>query len=123
MSNQAFSSAQYCGHDLTVDEHTNWYRWQPPLLQLRIRVQPRARVACIDGVINGAVRVRVKAPPVDSKANQDVVRFLASAFGVPRSRIKIIRGNSSRLKTLQIDRPECLPTELQSHLKSIVGLT
>jgi hypothetical protein len=49
------------------------------------------------------VRVWVTAPPVDGQANEAVVRTLAEALGVPRSRVRIVRGEASRDKTVRVD--------------------
>ncbi len=56
----------------------------------------------MDGVRDGRLLVRVTAPPVDQAANDAVVRLLSDVLGVPRSRIAITAGATSRNKTVQI---------------------
>ncbi|MFM7102686.1 MAG: DUF167 domain-containing protein [Verrucomicrobiota bacterium] len=68
-----------------------------------LRVQPRASRTGLAGILDGqALRVRVAAPPVDSAANEALVRFLADALDLPRSAIQLRRGAASRRKEVAI---------------------
>ncbi len=71
-------------------------------LIFKVRVVPRASRSEIVGEHDGALRVRIAAPPVDGAANDELVRLLARAFGVPRSAIQIIAGHASKLKTVRV---------------------
>jgi uncharacterized protein len=73
------------------------------LADLAIRVQPRAKRSEIAGERGGAVLIRVSAAPVDGKANEAVCRLIAERAGVPRSAVRIVRGESSRDKVVRID--------------------
>lgn len=81
-------------------------------LVIPVHVKPRSSRSGILGVRDGRLSVRTTAPPADGRANDDVARQLADAFGVPRSRISLKAGGKSRLKTYTIedpvDRPEWL---------------
>lgn len=68
----------------------------------RARIVPRASKNQIVGVEGDAVKVRLAAPPVEGKANDALVKFLASLLDVPRSSVEIISGQSSRNKTIRI---------------------
>jgi len=70
--------------------------------QLRIRVQPRAQRTEIAGVRDGALLVRVNAPPVDGKANAALCRLLAKRLGVPARAVAVVRGASARDKVVEI---------------------
>jgi uncharacterized protein (TIGR00251 family) len=59
----------------------SWYAWQDDRLVLKLRVQPRARQAGVDGVHGDRLRVRINAPPVDDKANTVLLDLLAQDFG------------------------------------------
>ena len=78
-----------------------------------LHVQPAAKRTEIVGIHGeGAaarLKVRLAAPPVDGKANAELLRFLASAFGVPRRAVLLLHGESSRRKTVQIARPVLRP--------------
>jgi uncharacterized protein len=69
---------------------------------VRIRVQPRAKRDEVAGERGGAIVIRLKAPPVDGKANAALIAFIAKAAGVPRSRVEIVRGASSREKAVRV---------------------
>ncbi len=70
--------------------------------ELRVRVQPRAKRTEIAGVRDGALVVRVSAPPVDGKANAALCKLLAKRLGVPPSTIAVVRGSSARDKVLTV---------------------
>ena len=69
---------------------------------LRVRVQPRAPRTEITGEHAGAIKVKVAAPPVDGKANEECRRFLAKLLGVSFGSVEIIAGESSRDKVVRI---------------------
>jgi hypothetical protein len=83
----------------------SWYQWDEEDLLLNIRVQPKASHDEIVGPHNNALKIRITAPPVDGKANDHLVRFLAKSFGVAKSRIKLISGETGRDKKLRIRAP------------------
>jgi uncharacterized protein (TIGR00251 family) len=66
-------------------------------------VQPRASRSEFAGTHQGAVKVRLQAPPVDGAANEALVDFLAEALGVPRRMVRIVAGTSSRSKVVEVD--------------------
>lgn len=84
-------------------------RWDGDDLVLQVRVQPRASRDDVVGMEGGGFKVRVTAAPVGGEANTRLVRLLAEAFGVPRSRIRIEAGASARLKRVRIQAPNRLP--------------
>ncbi|OJI06675.1 hypothetical protein BK004_02525 [bacterium CG10_46_32] len=69
---------------------------------IAVKVTPRSKENRIVGFKDGVLRVRITAPPVDGKANKALVVFLADAWGVPKSSIKIIQGETSREKVLEV---------------------
>jgi uncharacterized protein (TIGR00251 family) len=70
---------------------------------LAIRVQPRAKRTEVAGERAGAVVIRVSAPPVDGKANEAVRRLVAERAGVPKSAVRIVRGEGARDKQIRVD--------------------
>jgi uncharacterized protein (TIGR00251 family) len=87
-----------------------YYQWQGENLILHLRVQPRAsRDEIIGPHGSDALKVRITAPPVEGQANDHLIRFLAKAFGVSRSQVRLLAGDSSRSKHLSIDAPRKLP--------------
>ena len=74
-----------------------------PTARLRVRVQPGAKASQIVGLAEGVLRLRIAAPPVEGKANKAVEELLAAALDVPKSRVRLVRGTSSRDKVVEVD--------------------
>ncbi len=64
--------------------------------------QPRASRTGLAGEIDGAVRVRLAAPPVDGEANDELIRFLARLFDVPRGNVSLLSGATSKNKVVLV---------------------
>jgi uncharacterized protein (TIGR00251 family) len=71
-------------------------------VRFEVRVQPRASRTEIAGEYNGAIKVRLSAPPVDGAANDALVDLLAEKLSVPRRDVSIVSGASSRSKTVAV---------------------
>lgn len=70
--------------------------------RLTVHVVPQARRTAADGWHDGALRVRLAAPPVDGKANAALVAWLANELGLPRRAVQVLRGGASRHKQLAV---------------------
>jgi len=68
-----------------------------------VHVVPRSKVTEVAGPHGDAVRIRLAAPPVDGAANAELVRFLAERLGVPRNAVTIVRGATTRRKTVTVE--------------------
>ena len=68
-----------------------------------IRLQPRGGRDQVVGERDGAVLIRISAPPVDGKANAALIAFVAKTIGVPKSAVTIIRGETSRNKVIRVE--------------------
>ncbi|HNV74115.1 MAG TPA: DUF167 domain-containing protein [Gemmatimonadaceae bacterium] len=79
---------------VTVEERAGGVRFA-------VRVQPRASRSEVAGIQQGALKVRLQAPPVDGAANEALVDFLADSLDVPRRMIRIVSGESSRSKVVE----------------------
>jgi uncharacterized protein (TIGR00251 family) len=67
-----------------------------------VRVQPRGSRDRLEGEWQGALKVRLTAPPVEDRANEALRRFLAARLNIPSSAVRILAGERSRLKRLEI---------------------
>jgi len=67
-----------------------------------IRVQPRARKNAITGELGDALKLSLTAPPVDGRANEACIEFLADLLDVPRSSVTIASGDTSRNKVIRV---------------------
>ncbi len=68
----------------------------------RVRVVPRASRSGTAGIQDGALKLRITAPPVEGKANEECIRLLAGMLGVKRGQVTIIAGHASRTKTVAV---------------------
>lgn len=66
----------------------------------QVKVQPRAKKNAIIGVVGDAIKLALTAPPVEGRANEACIVFLAQKLGVPRSSVVIAVGSSSRNKVV-----------------------
>ena len=73
---------------------------------LRITVKPNSKTDQVIREEDGSIRVKIKAPPVDGKANTYLIHFLADYFDIPRSRVELVKGETSAHKTIAINAPE-----------------
>lgn len=71
-------------------------------LLICLHVQPRAKRCEVSGLHNGALKIKVTAPPVDDAANRALIDFLSRVLGTPKSNFQILGGEKSRDKTLKI---------------------
>ena len=69
---------------------------------LAVKLLPRASKNQIGPALGNEIKIKLTAPPVDGAANQALVHFLAETLGCPRSAVQIVRGQTSRHKTVAI---------------------
>ncbi len=84
-------------------------------LTFTVRVVPRASKSGIVGEHNGAVKVRLTSPPVDGAANAELIKLLAKSFGVARSEVSMIAGETSKTKRIRISGATA------AQLQSLIG--
>jgi len=72
-------------------------------MQKKVKVKPNSKVQKIEENADGSLTVRLKSPPVDGKANEELIKLLAEKFDVPKSHIRIKSGLSSWQKLIEID--------------------
>ena len=88
------------------------WRWQGTDLILELHVQPRASRDEISGLHGERLKVRITAPPVDGAANSHLLAFLAKTFGVAKSQVILLAGESGREKRVRIEQPRQLPSDI-----------
>ncbi len=67
-----------------------------------VRAQPRASKNEVAGEIGGALKIRLQAPAVENRANEALVEFLAHLLKTPRSAVRILSGDRSRTKRIEV---------------------
>ncbi|CAG0946022.1 hypothetical protein GPROT2_03525 [Gammaproteobacteria bacterium] len=74
-------------------------------LTLQVKVRPRSRASSLEQAADGSWVARLKSPPVDGKANAELLALVADHFGCSRSAVRIRAGASGRIKLVQVERP------------------
>ena len=85
------------------------------VLRFRVRVQPRASRSEVSGLHGDALKVRVTAAPVEGAANAAVIELMAGVLGVPRGSIRIVSGEASRNKVVEV------PARCAARLRELDG--
>ena len=78
---------------------------QTGVVRFSVHAQPGAPLTrCAGALADGSLKITLAAPPADNKANMALIRFLADAFGVPKSNVKIVMGLTGRRKLIEVTR-------------------
>jgi uncharacterized protein (TIGR00251 family) len=85
---------------------------------LALAVAPQAKRTGADGLHDGALRVRLAAPPVDGKANAMLLAWLADELGCPRRDLSLLRGDTARRKWVEIALP---PAQVAAWLDRVLA--
>ncbi len=86
-------------------------------VKISLFVQPNAPKSMIIGEYNGHLKIKIKAPPVEGKANDTIMEFFSEVLDIPQRRIELLKGDKSKNKTLMIRNMKI------EELKSKLGLT
>jgi uncharacterized protein (TIGR00251 family) len=73
------------------------------MARIEVRVHPRAKRTAITGRLGEVYKLDLAAPPVDGKANDECIRYLAELAGVSRAAVRVLRGQTNRNKVVEID--------------------
>jgi uncharacterized protein (TIGR00251 family) len=84
-----------------------------------VKVHPRARKNAITGATGDALKLAITAPPVEGKANQACIEFLAEFLNVPRASVTIVAGQSSRNKVIRVAGRTA--AQIEERLRSVIG--
>jgi len=82
-------------------------------ITFKVKVEPKSSRKGISGVVGDSLKVKVHAPPVGGAANDELIAILSKEFGIKKSDIQIVRGNSSRDKIVEIAGRDAVPLILQ----------
>jgi len=90
------------------------------LTRLKVRVTPNARKNAVVSWTEDEIRLKIKAPAVEGKANAALVEYLSELTNVPRSKIQLKAGEKARIKLIEIDGPA--PDEVRDQIRAQVGI-
>lgn len=85
------------------------YQWQGQDLILLCHLQPAASKTEFSGLHSDRLKIRVKAQPIDGKANAAIIEFLSCEFLVAKNHVTIEQGETGRHKTIRIESPKRIP--------------
>ena len=91
---------------------TPWYRIDGDCIILTLHVQPGAKRTETAGIHDGALKIRVAAPPVEGQANARLLDFLKKTFEVPSSQVILKQGSAGRRKVVEIHGSRHIPDDL-----------
>jgi hypothetical protein len=89
-----------------------WFRWDGADLILQVQLQPRASTDALVGPLGKHLKIRITAPPVDGRANDHLIAYLAKLFGIPKSRVVLEQGKTAKRKVVRVKSPKKIPAEL-----------
>jgi hypothetical protein len=75
---------------------------EPAFTNIRVKVVPRSSRNAVAGKDGEVYRIKIASPPVDGAANRSLIAFLAKKLGLPKRSIRIVSGETSRMKTVRI---------------------
>ena len=91
---------------------SSWYRRNGEELTLTLHIQPGAKRSEIAGLHGEALKIRLAAPPVEGRANEALLRFVADLFGVPLRQVELRQGGQSRHKVVAVSGSKVEPESL-----------
>ncbi len=89
-----------------------WYRRNADVITLALHVQPGAKRSGIAGLHGAALKIRLSAPPIEGRANEALLKFIAALFDVPLRQVELKQGGQSRHKVVAISGSAIEPENL-----------
>jgi len=89
-----------------------WYRRRDDVITLVLHVQPGAKRSEIAGLHGDSLKVRLAAPPIEGRANEALLKFIAGIFAVPLRNVELLQGNQSRHKVVAVTGSRIEPESL-----------
>jgi uncharacterized protein (TIGR00251 family) len=89
-----------------------WYRRNGDILTLTLHIQPGAKRTAVAGLHGEALKIRLAAPPIEGRANEALLKFIAESFGVPLRQVELKQGGQSRHKVVAVTGSRVAPESL-----------
>ena len=96
-----------------------WLRQRGEAIEIDVMVVPRASRNELVGIHEDRLKIRLAAPPVEGKANKELIRFLSKQLSVPRSRIELVTGERGRRKAVKVSHMTC--EAVLEQLRQVIG--
>jgi uncharacterized protein len=85
-------------------------------VRLTVQITPAAKKNEVIGLLGSELKIRLQAPPIEGKANTALVRYIAACVGVPKSRVLVVHGHTSRRKVVEISVAGVTPAQVRQAL-------
>ncbi len=95
-----------------------WVRRDGSGWLLELHVQPGAKTTAAVGEHGGRLKLKIAAPPVDNKANAHLLAWLAAQLGVPRSAVRLVRGETSRQKSVLVSGVDAPWLDIEKNIQT-----
>lgn len=83
----------------------DWCTAAPQGIRITTQIAPNAKKSEITGVLDDALKIRLQAQPIEGKANEALIRYLADRLGVPKSAVTITHGHTNKRKIIEVTAP------------------
>ena len=93
-----------------------WCSVLPGGVRLAVQITPNAKKNEVVGVLDDALKLKLQAQPIEGKANEALVRYLAEMLAVPRSAVTITHGLTSKRKLVEVRSPDMTVDDIESRL-------
>ena len=94
-----------------------WCSALPGGVRLAVQIQPNAKKTEVIGVLDDALKIKLQAQPIEGKANEALVKFLAGALKVPRGAVSITHGLTNKRKLVEVASTSLTPEEVENLLR------
>ncbi len=91
----------------------DWCGAAPQGIRIAVQVTPNAKKSEVTGVLEDALKIRLQAQPVEGKANEALLRYLAEVLKLPKSALSIMHGHTSKRKIIEISAPRMTAEEVR----------
>ena len=88
--------------NMAQDNQPPWLKMEPDGLVLLVHAQPGAKRSEVVGPFGDALKIRLAAPPIEGRANEELIRFLAVLLGATKRQVEIVSGPGSRRKRVRV---------------------
>ena len=72
------------------------------VLKIKVKVEPRSSRSCIVGLYGDGLKIKLSSPPVEGRANKELIELLASSYGIKKADVEILSGHNSRNKIIAL---------------------
>ncbi len=101
----------------------SWCSVLPGAIRLAVQIAPNAKKTEVLGVFDDALKLRLQAQPIEGKANEALVKFLAKTLDVPRSAVTITHGHTSKRKLIDVVSTTLTPDDVEQRLGVSAAIT